>query len=65
MCLLFSPSLNSQIFWFGDLNYRLNMMDTEVRELVAQERWDKLINSDQVDLHTTLTKLFTFPFCTY
>ncbi|KAH9769770.1 Type I inositol polyphosphate 5-phosphatase 2 [Citrus sinensis] len=44
---------HDQIFWFGDLNYRLNMMDTEVRELVAQKRWDKLINSDQLskELH--------------
>ncbi|KAH9705228.1 Type I inositol polyphosphate 5-phosphatase 2 [Citrus sinensis] len=45
---------HDQIFWFGDLNYRLNMMDTEVRELVAQKRWDKLINSDQLskELHS-------------
>lgn len=45
---------HDQIFWFGDLNYRLNMMDTEVRELVAQKRWDELINSDQLskELHS-------------
>ena len=39
---------NSQVFWFGDLNYRLNMSDSEVRKLVAQKRWDELKNSDQV-----------------
>ena len=40
--------MNSKIFWFGDLNYRLNMLDTEVRELVAKKKWGELLNSDQV-----------------
>ncbi|CAN1333996.1 Type I inositol polyphosphate 5-phosphatase 2 [Linum perenne] len=39
---------HDQIFWFGDLNYRLNKLDTEVRKLVAQKQWDELKNSDQV-----------------
>ncbi|TYH40510.1 hypothetical protein ES332_D12G252000v1 [Gossypium tomentosum] len=39
---------HDQIFWFGDLNYRLNLLDAEVRKLVALKRWDKLINYDQV-----------------
>ncbi|CAH2078709.1 unnamed protein product [Thlaspi arvense] len=39
---------HDQIFWFGDLNYRLNMSDSEVRKLVAQKRWDELKNSDQL-----------------
>lgn len=47
---MFDLSINSQIFWFGDLNYRLNMVDEEVRKLVAQKRWDELLNSDQVRL---------------
>ncbi|KAL9687295.1 hypothetical protein QQ045_031695 [Rhodiola kirilowii] len=37
-----------QIFWFGDLNYRLNMSDAEVRKFVAQKQWNKLIRSDQL-----------------
>lgn len=41
-------SVTSQIFWFGDLNYRLNMLDAEVRKLVANKQWDELINYDQV-----------------
>lgn len=47
-----SASLNesSRIFWFGDLNYRLNLPDAEVREMVARKQWDELINSDQVGL---------------
>lgn len=40
--------LNSQIFWFGDLNYRLNMLDSEVRKLIALKRWNELIKNDQV-----------------
>ncbi|MBA0646489.1 hypothetical protein Goklo_014453 [Gossypium klotzschianum] len=39
---------HDQIFWFGDLNYRLNMSDADIRELVAQKRWNELINYDQL-----------------
>ncbi|GAV65404.1 Exo_endo_phos domain-containing protein, partial [Cephalotus follicularis] len=39
---------HDQIFWFGDLNYRLNMLDMEVRKLVALKQWDQLIDSDQL-----------------
>ncbi|KAA8525922.1 hypothetical protein F0562_007978 [Nyssa sinensis] len=45
---------HDRIFWFGDLNYRLNMLDTEVRMLVAKKQWDELLNSDQLskELHS-------------
>ncbi|KAK3016774.1 hypothetical protein RJ639_006447, partial [Escallonia herrerae] len=43
-----SASVYSQIFWFGDLNYRINMLDTEVRKLVARKQWDQLLNGDQL-----------------
>ncbi|XAR70597.1 Inositol-polyphosphate 5-phosphatase [Bertholletia excelsa] len=39
---------HDQMFWFGDLNYRLNMLDAEVRKLVANKHWDELLNSDQL-----------------
>ncbi|PSS11614.1 Type I inositol polyphosphate 5-phosphatase [Actinidia chinensis var. chinensis] len=39
---------HDQIFWFGDLNYRLNMLDAEVRKLVAKKQWNELLNSDQL-----------------
>ncbi|KAJ4951173.1 hypothetical protein NE237_028005 [Protea cynaroides] len=39
---------HDQIFWFGDLNYRLSMLDAEVRKLVAKKQWDELINNDQL-----------------
>ncbi|GMP95574.1 hypothetical protein CsSME_00044568 [Camellia sinensis var. sinensis] len=54
----FSPVLNTdqpqtilshdQKFWFGDLNYRLNMLDAEVRNLVVTKQWDELLKSDQL-----------------
>ncbi|KAK8598954.1 hypothetical protein V6N13_076897 [Hibiscus sabdariffa] len=49
---------HDQIFWFGDLNYRLNMSDAEVRKLVALKRWDQLINNDQ--LHNELSNGHVF-----
>lgn len=39
---------HDQVFWFGDLNYRLNTLDAEVRKLVAKKQWDELINYDQL-----------------
>ncbi|XP_061359688.1 type I inositol polyphosphate 5-phosphatase 2-like [Gastrolobium bilobum] len=39
---------HDQIFWFGDLNYRINMLDVEVRRLVALKKWDELMNHDQL-----------------
>ncbi|XP_057415472.1 type I inositol polyphosphate 5-phosphatase 2-like isoform X2 [Lotus japonicus] len=45
---------HDQIFWFGDLNYRINLLDVEVRKLVAQKKWDELMNYDQLsnELHS-------------
>lgn len=39
---------HDQIFWFGDLNYRVNMPDAEIRKLVARKQWEELINNDQL-----------------
>ncbi|XP_010677295.2 type I inositol polyphosphate 5-phosphatase 2 isoform X1 [Beta vulgaris subsp. vulgaris] len=39
---------HDQIFWFGDLNYRLDMTDSEIRKLVANKQWSELLNSDQL-----------------
>ncbi|EPS63921.1 inositol-1,4,5-triphosphate-5-phosphatase, partial [Genlisea aurea] len=39
---------HDQIFWFGDLNYRINMPDAEIRKLVHERQWDKLLDSDQL-----------------
>ncbi|KAD5316872.1 hypothetical protein E3N88_16818 [Mikania micrantha] len=39
---------HDQIFWFGDLNYRINKQDEEVRKLVAMKQWHQLLYSDQL-----------------
>ncbi|CAI9260320.1 unnamed protein product [Lactuca saligna] len=39
---------HDQIFWFGDLNYRINMADVDVRKLVVLKKWDKLLYKDQL-----------------
>ncbi|XP_031738442.1 type I inositol polyphosphate 5-phosphatase 2 isoform X3 [Cucumis sativus] len=39
---------HDQIFWFGDLNYRMNASDSDVRRLVAQKKWEELSNYDQL-----------------
>ncbi|KAM0059810.1 putative inositol-polyphosphate 5-phosphatase [Helianthus debilis subsp. tardiflorus] len=39
---------HDQVFWFGDLNYRINKPDEEVRKLVAMKQWDQLLYSDQL-----------------
>ncbi|XP_062199137.1 type I inositol polyphosphate 5-phosphatase 2-like isoform X2 [Phragmites australis] len=39
---------HDRIFWFGDLNYRIDLPDNEVRRLVAMKRWDDLLKSDQL-----------------
>lgn len=45
---------HDQVFWFGDLNYRLNTSESVVRRLVAQKKWEELSNYDQLtrELHT-------------
>ncbi|XP_071702002.1 type I inositol polyphosphate 5-phosphatase 2-like isoform X1 [Rutidosis leptorrhynchoides] len=39
---------HDHIFWFGDLNYRINKHDEDVRKLVAAKQWDELLYSDQL-----------------
>ncbi|CAH1453097.1 unnamed protein product [Lactuca virosa] len=39
---------HDQIFWFGDLNYRINMADADVRKIVALKQWEKLLYNDQL-----------------
>uniref|UniRef100_A0A0E0EV38 Inositol polyphosphate-related phosphatase domain-containing protein n=1 Tax=Oryza meridionalis TaxID=40149 RepID=A0A0E0EV38_9ORYZ len=42
-----------QIFWFGDLNHRIDMPDAEIRDLVSMKRWDDLLESDQLTKELT------------
>ncbi|WVZ12806.1 hypothetical protein V8G54_017336 [Vigna mungo] len=49
---------HDQIFWFGDLNYRINMLDAEVRKLVALKKWNELMNYDQLSKELRIGHVF-------
>ncbi|KAK4793341.1 hypothetical protein SAY86_023776 [Trapa natans] len=49
---------HEQIFWFGDLNYRLNMVDSDVRKLIARKQWNELINNDQLSRELQVGRVF-------
>ena len=52
--------LCSVIFWFGDLNYRLSDMDTEVvRKLATSGRYEDLLKNDQLLKQMSLKKCFS------
>ncbi|TTE36946.1 Synaptojanin-1 [Bagarius yarrelli] len=36
------------VFWCGDFNYRINLPNEEVKELIRQHNWDALIAGDQL-----------------
>ncbi|XP_048035136.1 synaptojanin-1 isoform X6 [Megalobrama amblycephala] len=36
------------VFWCGDFNYRINIPNEEVKELIKQQSWDALIAGDQL-----------------
>ncbi|XP_060764936.1 synaptojanin-1 isoform X2 [Neoarius graeffei] len=36
------------VFWCGDFNYRINLPNEEVKELIRQQNWDALIAGDQL-----------------
>jgi hypothetical protein len=47
VCLSHWLQLTSQ-FWSGDLNYRLDMSDQEIWDLVEGKHWDGLLLGDQL-----------------
>ncbi|KAJ6817358.1 type I inositol polyphosphate 5-phosphatase 2 isoform X1 [Iris pallida] len=49
---------HDRIFWFGDLNYRLNVSDAEVREFVATRQWDELMKFDQLSSELRSGRIF-------
>ncbi|MED6167715.1 hypothetical protein PIB30_005339 [Stylosanthes scabra] len=49
---------HDQIFWFGDLNYRIDMLDAEIRKLVALKKWDQLKNNDQLSKELRVGHVF-------
>ncbi|XP_049641703.1 synaptojanin-1 isoform X6 [Suncus etruscus] len=43
--MLFS---HDYVFWCGDFNYRIDLPNEEVKELIRQHNWDSLIAGDQL-----------------
>ncbi|XP_073440637.1 synaptojanin-1-like isoform X5 [Dendrobates tinctorius] len=43
--MLFS---HDYVFWCGDFNYRIDMANEEVKELIRNQNWDSLIVGDQL-----------------
>ncbi|XP_078088949.1 synaptojanin-1 isoform X5 [Mustelus asterias] len=43
--LLFS---HDYIFWCGDFNYRIDLPNEEVKDLIRQQNWDTLLSGDQL-----------------
>ena len=36
------------VFWCGDFNYRINLPNEEVKELIKQQNWEALTAGDQL-----------------
>lgn len=43
--MLFS---HDYVFWCGDFNYRIDLPNEEVKELIRQQNWDALTAGDQL-----------------
>lgn len=43
--MLFS---HDYIFWCGDFNYRIDLPNEEVKDLIRQQNWDSLLAGDQL-----------------
>jgi hypothetical protein len=46
------------LFWFGDLNYRIDLTRDEVAELIADKNWPGLLSKDQLKREIKLRKSF-------
>uniref|UniRef100_A0AAY4E882 Synaptojanin-1 n=1 Tax=Denticeps clupeoides TaxID=299321 RepID=A0AAY4E882_9TELE len=46
------------VFWCGDFNYRINLPNEEVKELIRQQSWDSLIAGDQLVEQKTAGHIF-------
>nr|XP_025041896.1 synaptojanin-1 isoform X1 [Pelodiscus sinensis] len=53
--LLFS---HDYIFWCGDFNYRIDLPNEEVKELIRQQNWDSLIAGDQLVNQKNAAQIF-------
>jgi phosphatidylinositol-bisphosphatase len=50
---------HDNIFWMGDLNYRIDLTDEVVREKIKLQQWDYLWQADQLNIHMKRGNVFT------
>lgn len=50
---------HDNIFWMGDLNYRIDLPDDIVREKIRTSQWDYLLQADQLNIHMKRGNVFT------
>ncbi|XP_033002826.1 synaptojanin-1 isoform X11 [Lacerta agilis] len=53
--MLFS---HDYVFWCGDFNYRIDLPNEEVKELIRQQNWDALIAGDQLIIQKNAGQIF-------
>lgn len=50
---------HDNVFWMGDLNYRIDLPDDVVREKIKAAQWDYLFQADQLNVHVKRGNVFT------
>jgi phosphatidylinositol-bisphosphatase len=50
---------HDNIFWMGDLNYRIDLPDEVVREKIKQQQWEYMFQTDQLNVHMKRGNVFT------
>lgn len=55
--MLFS---HDYVFWCGDFNYRIDLPNEEVKELIRQQNWDSLIAGDQLINQKNAGQVYTY-----
>nr|CDS31929.1 synaptojanin 1 [Hymenolepis microstoma] len=50
--------MHDYVFWFGDLNYRINLPNDEVKSLISRSAWSELVRSDQLSVQREAKEVF-------
>ncbi|VDO05611.1 unnamed protein product [Rodentolepis nana] len=50
--------MHDYVFWFGDLNYRIDLPNDEVKSLIDRSAWLDLVRSDQLSVQREAKEVF-------
>ncbi|VUZ46885.1 unnamed protein product [Hymenolepis diminuta] len=53
-----SVLMHDYVFWFGDLNYRINLPNDEVKSLISRSAWLELLRADQLSVQREAKEVF-------